>query len=197
MAFRIDAANVPSGLTTDDFVLRPLVVADAELDYAAVMESRELLRRWEQSTWPADDFTVAGNRADLARHERLHVAGEAFTYTVMDQAEVECLGCVYIFPADARFLAASKVTPVADDRWEEVDAAVYHWVRTSRLGTPVERDLLDALRAWLADAWPLERHVFVTSEPFGQQVALLEDTDLELRFVIEEPDKPGRFLAYE
>jgi len=41
--------DAPDGLTTDDFILRPIVAADAGLDYAAVMESREHLRTWEQT----------------------------------------------------------------------------------------------------------------------------------------------------
>ena len=41
------------------------MAADADMDYAAVMEGREYRRTWDQSTWPADDFTVAANRKDL------------------------------------------------------------------------------------------------------------------------------------
>ena len=87
-----DIDFVSEGLTTDDLVLRPIVAADAELDYAAVMESREHLRKWEQTSWPADDFTVTANREDLENLERRHASREAFTYTVMNPAETECLG---------------------------------------------------------------------------------------------------------
>ena len=53
----------------------------------------------------------------------------------MDPTETECLGCIYLFPIDAKFLARSQVTPLGADRWDEVDATVYHWVRTSRVGS--------------------------------------------------------------
>lgn len=57
--------------------------------------------------------------------------------------------------------------------------------------------LLDALRTWLAKDWSLRGHLISTSEQFTQQVELIEQTNLQLRFVIDEPGKPGRYLAYE
>lgn len=190
-------ADVPDGLTTDDFKLRPIAAADAELDYAAVMESRDYLRTWEQSSWPADDFTVADNRDDLDKLERRHAGREAFTYTVMNHAETECLGCVYIMPTDAPMFSQARIAPVANHRWDAYDAAVYFWVRKSRLPTETDRALLDALRSWLAQDWQLGSRLIVTNEQFAQQVALIEGTDLRLRFQIDELDKPGRYLAYE
>ena len=195
MAFDLDETEVPARHSTDLFLLRPLRETDAVLDHAAVMESRVQLRTWELSTWPEDDFTVEANREDLARHERLHVEGRAFTYTVMDPTATECLGCVYLFPTDAPFLAAAQVAPVGDARWDDVEAAVYYWVRTSGSAT-MDRALLDTLRVWLEDDWPIDDYVFVTSERFTQQVDVIEGTDLELRFEIAEPDKSGRYLAY-
>jgi hypothetical protein len=189
--------DAPDGLTTDDFILRPIVAADAELDYAAVMESREYLRTWEQTGWPEDDFTVAANREDLEKLERRHANREAFTYTVMNLAETECLGCVYLMPTDARMFAGARITPVGDHRWEDFEAAVYFWVRRSRLETATDRALLDVLRTWLAKDWSLQGHLIVTSELFAQQVDMIRLTDLQLRFAVEEPDKPGRYLAYE
>lgn len=189
--------GVPDGLKTDDFILRPIVAGDAEMDYAAVMESREYLRTWEQSTWPADDFTVAANREDLEKLERRHANSEAFTYTVMDPAGTECLGCVYIMPTNARMFDGAGITPVGDHRWDEYEAAVYFWIRKSRLATGTDRKLLTALRTWLAQEWSLGGRLVVTNEQFAQQVDLIEQTDLQLRFEVEESGKPGRYLAYE
>ena len=188
---------VPEGLTTNDFILRPIVAADAEMDYAAVMESREYLRTWEQSSWPEDDFTVDANREDLEKLERRHASREAFTHTVINPAGTECLGCVYIFPSDAQMFAGASITAVGNRRWDDYEAAVYFWIRKSRLATETERSLLDALRTWLEQDWSLGGHLIVTNEKFTQQVDLIEQTDLQLRFMIEEPDKPGRYLAYD
>lgn len=196
MSFTIMDSTIPEGLRTDDFLLRPIVAADAELDYAAVMESREYLRGWEQTGWPADDFTVADNREDLEMLERRHAERRAFTYTVMNPAETECLGCVYFMPTHARSFTGARITSVGDHRWEDYEAAVYFWVRKSHLETATDRALLDVLRAWPANDWSFQGHLFVTSELFVQQVGLIEGTALQLRFTIEESDKPGRYLAY-
>lgn len=196
MSFTHPAQPVPARLETEDFVLRPITAADAELDHAAVMETRQALRLWEQSTWPADDFTVEQNRADLADLERRHAEHRAFTYTVLDHAGAECLGCVYLFPTTATFLARSTVTPLGQDRWEEVDAVTYFWVRESRMQSGLDARLLAAIRTWLEDEWGFERAVYVTSELFEHQVELLERTDLTVRFQLLEPGKPARYLVF-
>ncbi len=94
MVFGDSSSTIPEGLETGYFLIRPLRATDVELDYAAVMESRVFLRQWDQSSWPADDFTLAGNLKDLQRYEGEHIRGESFTFTVMNPDETECLGCV-------------------------------------------------------------------------------------------------------
>jgi hypothetical protein len=189
--------DIPEGLTTNDFVLRPITSADAEMDYAAVMESRDFLETWEQTGWPEEDFTVAGNLADMEKLERRHASRESFTYTIVNPAETECLGCVYIMPPDARSFVKSRITPVGNRQWDDYDAAIYFWVRKSRLARGTDRAVLDALRAWLSQDWKFDRYLIVTSELFTQQVEMINKTELELRFELMEPGKPGRYLAYE
>lgn len=190
------AVPIPSGLRTAEFALRPITADDAADDHAALMETREELRLWEQSSWPADDFTVAANREDLTGLEARHREHRAFTYTVRDPGDTECLGCVYVFSTSARFLAASTVTALADDAWPDVEAVVFFWVRRSRVADGLDARLLAALRSWFADEWPVERTVFVTNEEFGQQVSMIERTDLVRRFEYVEPGKTGRYLVY-
>ena len=189
--------DIPEGLKTDEFVLRPITAADAELDHAAVMESRDFLRTWEQTDWPEEDFTVAANLEDMVTLERRHASRHSFTYTIVNPAGTECLGCVYILPPDARSLVSAQIKPVGNHRWDDYDAVVYFWVRTSRLATGTDRAVLDALRAWLSQNWKFRRYLIVTSELFTQQVEMICNADLELRFEVLEPGKPGRYLAYE
>ncbi|WP_243064319.1 N-acetyltransferase [Humibacter sp. RRB41] len=196
MSFTDPEEPVPAELRTDEFVLRPIVADDAELDHAAIMETREDLRLWEQSTWPADDFTVEANREDLVGLERRHAEHRAFTYTVQDPEGVECLGCVYIFPTTAAFLARSAVTPVGSDSWADTDAVIYFWVRTSRMQTRMDERLLATLRAWFDEEWKLKRTVYVVNEQFRHQVDLVIRAGLELRFEIVEPGKAGTYLAF-
>lgn len=191
-----DSSSVPSTLSTDEFVLRPIVADDAEIDFAAVVETREHLRLWEQSTWPDDDFTVEANRKDLVDLEERHAAHRAYTYAVLDPTGTEYLGCVYIFPTDATFLTKATVTPVGDDEWTNVDAVVYFWARRTQMEKGTDARLLAALREWFIDEWMLDRTVYVTNEQFIQQVELIERTDLKLKFELVEPGKPGTYLVF-
>ncbi len=193
----LDSSAIPEGLRTSEFLLRPLVAADVELDYAAVMESTEQLRPWEQTGWPADDFTVADDLADLVGLEERHREQRAFTYTVMDPEQTECLGCVYLMPPDARSFTSARITAVGDRAWEDYGAALYFWVRTSRLATGLDARLLAALRAWIAQDWDLGGYLVVTNEQCAQQVELIEGAGLRLRFRIQGPGQPGAYLAYE
>lgn len=195
--FFIELSNpVPTELRCEEFVLRPITPGDAELDYAAVMETRKSLRLWEQSAWPEDDFTVEANRNDLVDLEQRHAAHRAFTYTVLDPDGAESLGCVYIFPTGATFLTKASVTPVGNDEWANVDAVVYFWVRLSRVATGMDERLLAVLRRWFTEEWKLERTVYVTKEEFRQQLALLGRTDLAVKFELIEPGKQGKYLAF-
>src|SRR5262245_4096225 len=122
MEFYPASAPVPEETRTNRLFLRPLRATDVELDYDAVMSSAEQLRRWSDSDWPADDFTLAGNLNDLQRHEREHGERVAFTFTVLNPEGTRCLGCVYITPVapQAAHLCADAAHP----------ANVGFWVRT-------------------------------------------------------------------
>ncbi len=58
MTFYPESAQVPVGLRTHEFVLRMLGPRDVELDYEAVMASKESLRAYSGGTWPRDGFTI-------------------------------------------------------------------------------------------------------------------------------------------
>ena len=188
--------NAPAELRTDEFLLRPILASDAELDYEAVMESKEYLRPWEQTGWPADDFTLEANREDLCKLERWHADGERFTYTVLNPTGTQCLGCVYILPTSARLFARKQIAAIDGARWSEYEVAVYFWIRTSRLSDGLDRRLLDALGPWLEREWHIAHHLIVISEQVEQQVSLTESTNRRLRFRLTDPRQSGESLAY-
>ena len=196
MALVNDAVRAPEGLRTKEFVLRPIRASDAERDYEAVMESKDFLRGWEQTGWPAADFTVEANREDLVKLERRHAAGEAFAYTVADPTDTRCLGCVYVLPTASPWLAKARITALGDDEWSAYGLAVLFWVRKARLADGLDRRLLDVLGPWLARDWRRPNHVVITNEQFGQQVALIAGAGLVPRFRLAYPKQPGDFLAY-
>lgn len=125
--------------------LRPIRADDVDLDLPAVMGSQA--RLWsiygEAWGWPPPTMTRAQDREDLAHHEREIEAHESFNYALFDADETELLGCVYIDPPEREAPGVGAVVS-----WWVVDAAV---------GSDLERALDEAVPAWLAADWPLER----------------------------------------
>ena len=184
---------VPTGLLTDTFRLEPLTAAHVELDYQAVMASRHILRVWSGTSWPADDFTLAGNLEDLERHDREHRDGEAFTYTVLDPEGRVCLGCVYIWPLSD--LVDSNPEVLADVG--NAEAVVGFWVREDRLADGLEGILFETLERWLADQWSFDTLRFSVSSADDRQRSLMESSGLEAALTVSVPRRSGTYDLYQ
>jgi hypothetical protein len=134
---------IPDAPATDDFRLVPLGPEHNESDHAAWTSSIEHIRAtpgFEGLSWPPPEgMTPEENRSDLEGHARDFAARTGFTYTVLDPAGDEVLGCVYIYPA-------------GDGRH---DARVRSWVRAS--SAELDGALLAVVSRWLAESWPFER----------------------------------------
>jgi RimJ/RimL family protein N-acetyltransferase len=129
---------VPRRLETPQFVLEPLGPEHNDRDYDAWTSSLEHIRAtpgWEGSSWPRE-MTPEENRADLQRHADDFSNRAGFTYTVLDSANRDVIGCVYIYPL-----------PDRDD-----GARVLSWVRESH--AQLDSSLSRAVSEWLASEWP-------------------------------------------
>ncbi|MCB0990239.1 MAG: GNAT family N-acetyltransferase [Acidimicrobiales bacterium] len=183
MSFASRGIDPPPGFAGDGFVVRPLLPSDVELDYAAVMASREFLYHWEQDPpYPAEDFSLEDNLADLEQMAAEHSVGSRYTYTVMNADETETLGCVYVLANDDRMYQTATVTSHDGTDLSSVDATVVFWVRPSTWADGFERTLLEALLEWFGSDWSLERPVFVTNESLDHQIATIESLGLVRRF---------------
>ena len=150
MKFYRDNCDIPSEYRTEEYVFRPLTTKDVELDYEAVMESKEILRKISGSTWPSDNFTLNENYDDLERHERDHLDRKEFTFTIMNRDETICLGCVYFRPL--RFHLATA----------DYQTSVRFWVRSSRIQDNLDSRVLDSIIHWLKSEWKFDKIIFET-----------------------------------
>lgn len=183
MGFSDRGIEPSEGFVGDGFVIRPLVVADVELDYAAVMASRDFLFHWEQDPpYPPEDFSVDDNLVDVEKMAERHRTGVRYTYTVMNADQSEALGCVYLLPNDDPIYQAARATSHDGTDLSSVDATVSFWVRPSTWESGFERTLLAALLAWLQEDWALERPVILTNEHLEHQIATIESLGLVRRF---------------
>lgn len=177
MPFYPDAAAVPAGLSTDEFVLRPLRGTEVDLDYDAVMASRDMLRVRMGGTWPRDDFTREENLADLEQHEGDFQARTGFTYTVMNPTETACLGCVYFYPLAEVLRHRSAGDPTATGVRDDEPAATF-WVRSDRVADDLDKRLLAALLPWVEAEFPFLRVLFQAFASDERQVAVLREAGL-------------------
>jgi hypothetical protein len=125
--------------------LRPIREDDVDIDYPAVMGSRDRLwtRYGNAWGWPPSDMSHEDDRADLARHEREIAAHETFNYAVLDADETSLFGCVYIDPPEAHSPPGTN-------------AVVSWWVVDEAVGSELELALATIIPAWLRETWRFE-----------------------------------------
>jgi RimJ/RimL family protein N-acetyltransferase len=141
MAFVPDDFRPPLELAAERFLLEPLGPQHNDADHAAWSSSIEHIRAtpgYPDGRWPRE-MTLEENRADLERHARDFADRSGFTYTVLDPADRDVIGCVYIYP----------------DTSGEADAVVMSWVRVTRAAD--DAALRELVSGWIAEAWPFER----------------------------------------
>ena len=186
-------AQVPEALRTDEFLVRPLRATDVTLDYDAVINSRAELLLGSGGTWPREGFTLEENLADLERHEREHRERVAFTYTVMNPAETECLGCIYIGPL-TRILGKDAGN---GEYLSDKAAYVNFWVRQSRLADHLDRRLLQALIPWFQNEWAFLHVIFFAQNIEERYIGLYQEMGLRYLYSLR-PHHPflGIVSAY-
>jgi RimJ/RimL family protein N-acetyltransferase len=133
----------PTSLVTDRFRLEPLGPQHNEADHAAWTSSIDHIRStpgFAEGSWPPPGgMTLEQNLADLRRHAEDFRRRSGFTFTVLDPADDDVIGCVYLYPS-------------AD---HDGDVTVHSWVRADK--AELDGPLADAVAQWLATDWPWER----------------------------------------
>ena len=133
----------PTALRGEGFRLEPLGPQHNEADLAAWTSSVEHIRAtpgYPDGSWPPPEgMTSERNLADLTRHAADFAARKGFTFTVLDPADDDVIGCVYLYPSPS----------------PEHDVVVQSWVRADR--AELDGVLADAVAEWIDEAWPWER----------------------------------------
>ena len=176
MQFYPADSSVPTELQTQDLQLRVLRPEHVERDYAAFMSSRPRLLVWSGGNWPAAEFTLAQNMDDMHRHEDGFTGRTQFTYTVMNRAETQCEGCIYVDSWDVS-LRGTDATPESVGAHDNEGVATY-WVTDSALARDLDRQLLEGVRAWFARDFAFERVVFKVNEGQTRDIQELEAAGL-------------------
>lgn len=137
----------PTELRSARFRLEPLGPEHNQRDHDAWMSSIAHIHGTpgydddptNEDRWPIP-MTLEENHADLERHARDFAERTGFTYTVLEEATGDVIGCVYLYPA-------------TDDAH---DVKIRSWVRVSHAS--FDRGVWEAVGAWVASVrWPFER----------------------------------------
>ena len=172
-------------LYNENFIIRPLVVADAPKDFDAMLDRLEV-QGWLDGGF---DFTEASNISNIERHADAHLRRTALTFTIMDPSEHRALGCVYLDRVGDVFF-------VDDARPVDPDAVILRfWVRDSEIDAhDLDYDVFEVLELWLR-TWQLEQPVyFVVDDDDMRQSFLAERYKLRIATSIILPDSRVKHL---
>ncbi|GLP81235.1 GNAT family N-acetyltransferase [Mycobacterium antarcticum] len=137
--------DVPRALVGDRFRLEPLGPGHNVADLAAWMSSISHIQStpgFANYGWPPDEgFTAEANLGDLVRHADEFERRVAFAYTVLRPDTDDVIGCVYLDPGPRRGSVDVR-------SWVTADVA------------DLDSVLRQAVRAWLAEAWPFDEVVY-------------------------------------
>ncbi|XKH52554.1 N-acetyltransferase [Citricoccus nitrophenolicus] len=132
----------PTELVTEHFRLEPLGPQHNEADLDAWTSSVEHIRStpgYPDGNWPPPEgYSLERNLKDLERHAADFPAKKGFTFTVLDLADGDVIGCVYLYPPER----------------EGFDVSVQSWVRASH--AHLDGQLAEAVVDWIAADWPWE-----------------------------------------
>ena len=139
--FVSESFKVPNQFYTGQFHFQVLGPKFSEVDYEAVMSSRKRLRHVfaENSKWPETDMSFETNKSDLVRHEKEFNSRVAFAYAVLNLAEDNYLGCIYINPTEQ----------------VDYDCEVYLWVKDTEVA--LDQALFKTVKDWLNNEWPFKQ----------------------------------------
>jgi len=183
------------GLITDKCILEPLRTTHVKLDYDAVITSRDMLNKWSHSSWPSEIFTIEENLEDLKRHEQEHLEKVAFTYTVLNPARSECLGCIYINPL-SELLDESVDIEDESSGVMKYSCFVRFWIRQSKIGEGLDLELLKTLVKWFREDWQFTYVAYCTFEDDNHQVEIFKKAGLRLHYQLETKPKSSRLVLY-
>jgi hypothetical protein len=180
---------IPEYFEHKGFCFEVLHPKHVELDFQALMKSKDFLRRWSNSLWPEDHFTVEDNLFDLEWHYAEFMEKIAFTYTILDQFKINCLGCIYIRPISS----ISSLSPVEKAKLEPFQFYISYWVITEIRNTQLEYEIFNGIRDWLRRDWKFQSILFVSNSQIPEQNEIHRNNQMVLFLELEEKKRHQQF----
>jgi hypothetical protein len=130
--------HVPDQVALPTIKLLKVDPAYAEQDYQALMAARLQIRQALGSDWPADNLTLAENKASLVNDLNAFNQRTNFTYHLLDPASGQLIGCLYISQSGSA----------------QYQATVYYWLIPEFYQSSAHPAIRAALTQWISSSWP-------------------------------------------
>ena len=169
--------KIPNVHKTEHFTFRPLGPEYAELDYEAIIASKDDLERFGFDPI-TPDLDVETNRAGLAQHTREMESGVGYCYTVLSPNEDRVEGCIYSY-GSRWIMEGLQAQKTLIDETEPGALACRFWIRTDRLAD--ERLLLQTIIDWFKNQWEFPKVYYATHDQHPRQTELYESLGMVKR----------------
>lgn len=183
---------IPKNLFHPQFCFQILHPRYVKLDFEALMSSKDFLRRWSQSEWPTDDFSLQENLSDLEWHYDEQVNKIAFTYTILDHSQSTCLGCLYIKPVSS----IKNLQPQEEKLLMPFSHFCSHWVTDRIRGTDLNQKIFSAMIDWLITDWQFPGIFFTSNSGIPEMEELYKKSGLVLFLEREQPNRYQHYWKY-
>lgn len=180
---------IPEYLEHETFCFEVLHPKHVELDFQALMKSKDFLRRWSNSAWPEDHFKVEDNLIDLEWHYEEFKEKTAFTYTILNQENTNCLGCIYIRPVSS----IPSLSPKDKAKLDPFQFFISYWVITDIRNTQLENEIFNAIHYWLLSDWQFQSFLFVSNAQIPEQIEIYRNHQMELFWELVEKKRHQQF----
>lgn len=147
--------TAPTELTYEDLRAKALTRHHLHDDVRGINASIDLIRRTRGGRWPTEPVSEEYNYVDLVWHECEFREGDSYAYAVYD-ADDRYLGCCYLYPMGRR-------TPLTEELLEH-DVDVSWWVTPDAYERGHYSTLYNALRHWIATAFPFPKAYYSNRE---------------------------------
>lgn len=132
--------NVPERVALPLIKLVKVDPAYAEQDYQALLAARLQIRQDLGTDWPADNLTLAENKASLLNDLNAFNQRTNFTYHLLEPGSDRVIGCLYISQRSSA----------------QYQASVYYWLTPEFYQSSAHPAIRAALKQWLNSSWPFE-----------------------------------------
>jgi hypothetical protein len=177
--------QIPEKFESPAFHFEVLEPKHVKLDYQALMSSRDYLRRWSNSSWLEDNFSIADNLNDLEWHFEEYKGKFAFTYTILNDSGDKCLGCIYIRPTES-------IRNLKSEEREILAFSPYfcsYWVIDEIRQKKLSQDIFSAINNWIKKDWMVSNMLYTCNLEIPEQATVFQNNGFEILLQLQIPHR--------